>query len=126
MASESEATEVLPLSPQEVKDLKVLALFTSVWCKAKHQGDKDVLEGLEPQLAKAVGHYHLCSDCREFLSYAFARRIRCPLDPKPTCKHCSLHCYRPGHREQVREIMRFSGKYLILRGRLDLLWHYFF
>ena len=43
-----------------------------------------------------------------------------------TCKHCHVHCYRPGHREKVREIMRFSGRHLILRGRLDLLWHYFF
>jgi hypothetical protein len=26
----------------------------------------------------------------------------------------------------VREIMRFSGKRLICRGRFDLLWHYLF
>jgi hypothetical protein len=37
-----------------------------------------------------------------------------------------VHCYRPDYRQKVREIMRFSGKYLLLRGRLDLLWHYFF
>jgi hypothetical protein len=37
-----------------------------------------------------------------------------------------VHCYQPGHREKVRAIMRFSGPYLIRRGRLDLLWHYFF
>ncbi|NOR49648.1 MAG: hypothetical protein GQ530_01275, partial [Desulfuromonadales bacterium] len=40
--------------------------------------------------------------------------------------HCPVHCYAPEQREKVREIMRFSGQYLIKRGRLDLLWHYFF
>lgn len=53
-------------------------------------------------------------------------RLRCPLDLKPVCKHCPVPCYRPGYREQAREIMRFSGKYLMRRGRLDLLRHYFF
>lgn len=117
----------LQINKKERKDLQVLALFTSIWCKTHHnvttideKENADLLSQLE------VDHYLLCPDCREFLSYACMRRIKCPLDPKPTCKHCHLHCYRPGHREKVREIMRFSGRYLILRGRLDLLWHYFF
>jgi hypothetical protein len=115
------------LSAQERKDLKVLALFTAVHCGAQHAGEKSALPADEPGLqGLGLERFHLCGDCREFLDYAFTRRRRCPLDPKPTCKHCHLHCYRPGHREQVREIMRFSGRRLILRGRLDLLWHYFF
>lgn len=115
------------LSPRERKDLKVLTLFTATYCGAKHAGEKTSLQVAEPEL-QGLGfeRYHLCGDCRELLDYAFARRIKCPLDPKPTCKHCHVHCYRPGHRERVREIMRFSGRHLILRGRLDLLWHYFF
>jgi hypothetical protein len=115
------------LSAQEKKDHKVLALFTAAYCRAKHSGAKSPMQGAEPELqGLGLGRFHLCGDCREFLAYAFARRIKCPLDPKPTCKHCQVHCYRPGHREKVREIMRFSGRHLILRGRLDLLWHYFF
>jgi hypothetical protein len=115
------------LTLKELKDLKVLALFTSVWCQAHHSGEKSPLASADPSLARlGLARRALCGECREFLAYAFERRIRCPLDPKPTCKHCQVHCYRPGHRERVREIMRFSGKYLIRRGRLDLLWHYFF
>jgi len=115
------------LSARERKDLKVLALFTAAYCGAKHSVEKSSLQVADPEL-KGLGleRFHLCQDCREFLDYAFARRIKCPLDPKPTCKHCHVHCYRPGHREKVRQIMRFSGRHLILRGRLDLLWHYFF
>jgi len=115
------------LTPKERKDLKVLALFTAVWCEAHHAGEKAPLAPSDSALAGlGLERRPLCADCREFLVYAIARRIKCPLDPKPTCKHCHVHCYRPGHRERVREIMRFSGKHLIRRGRLDLLWHYFF
>jgi len=115
------------LGKQEKKDLKILAMFTAAYCGARHDGTKTSLSVSEPGL-QGVGleRFRLCNECREFLDYAFSRRIKCPLDPKPTCKHCPVHCYRPGHREKVREIMRFSGRRLILRGRLDLLWHYFF
>ena len=110
---------------QEKKDLRVLALFTSVFCRVHHPKEKGPLCGDVPALADLGKRYRFCDECREFLTYAALRRLKCPLDPKPTCKHCHIHCYRPGHREKVREIMRFSGRHLILRGRLDLLWHYF-
>jgi hypothetical protein len=111
---------------QEIKDFKVLAQFTAVYCRAHHQGAKRPLQPSEVDVEGLNLEPHsLCEKCREFLAYAIERRQRCPLDPKPSCKHCEIHCYRPGHREQVREIMRFSGRRLMLRGRLDLLWHYF-
>ena len=112
---------------QELKDLKVLGLFTEVYCRCHHAGEKSGLICRELDAGKlGLGRYRYCAECREFLAYAILRRLRCPLDPKPTCKECQVHCYRSGHRERVRQIMRFSGKYLIKRGRLDLLWHYLF
>ncbi len=113
------------LTSREMKDLRVLAVFTEFYCRSLHAGEKEPLKdcGLADGAFRKI---RLCTECREFLSYAVNRRIRCPLDPKPSCKHCHIHCYRPGHREKVREIMRFSGKRLIRRGRLDLLWHYLF
>jgi len=115
------------LTPREVKDLKVLAQFTAVYCQAHHAGPRQALAVTEPALRAVPLHkYPLCSACAAFLAYACERRLRCPLEAKPACKHCPVHCYQPGHREQVRAIMRFSGQYLLRRGRLDLLWHYFF
>jgi len=115
------------LTSKEIKDLKVLALFTAVYCDVHHAGDKQGFDGEAMGLpGLRFGRRMLCTECLDFLAYAVDRRLKCPLDPKPTCKHCHIHCYRPGHRERVREIMRFSGKYLLRRGRLDLLWHYFF
>ncbi len=116
---------LLQFDRKELKDFKVLALFTSVYCREHHAGGRSPLV-LPSEIPLRLEKYPVCGECRGFLAYAIERRQRCPLDPKPTCKHCHIHCYRPGHRERVREIMRFSGQYLMRRGRLDLLWHYFF
>jgi len=116
-----------PLSQKEIKDLRVLLQFTSVYCKVKHEGNKSIVSTDEPEIRRLpLGRYPVCDECREFLLYAFDRRLRCPLEEKPVCKHCPVHCYKPEYRQKVREVMRFSGSYLIRRGRLDLLWHYFF
>lgn len=116
-----------PLTRRELKDLKILALFTAVYCAAHHDGPRAAPDVGDAQLRRLPLHkYPVCAECSAFLGYAFERRLRCPLEEKPACKHCPVHCYKPGHRERVREIMRFSGRHLIRRGRLDLLWHYLF
>ncbi|MEN8687968.1 MAG: nitrous oxide-stimulated promoter family protein [Desulfuromonadales bacterium] len=123
----AKSSQSQPLSRKEIKDLRVLLQFTSVYCKANHAGRKTVIETAEAEFRRLpLARFPTCNECREFLLYAFERRLRCPLQEKPACKHCQVHCFRPGHREKVREIMRFSGQFLIRRGRLDLLWHYFF
>lgn len=115
------------LTRRERKDLKVLLQFTAVYCRVHHQGERSPVATTEEAFLRLPLRRHpVCSECHEFLFYAFARRLRCPLPEKPSCKHCEIHCYKPGHREKVREIMRFSGQHLIRRGRFDLLWHYLF
>ena len=115
------------LTRKEIKDLKVLLQFTAVYCRVKHAADKIIVTTSESDLQLLpLQKYPVCKECREFLLYAFERRLRCPLEDKPLCKHCPVHCYKAEYREKVRKIMRFSGQHLILRGRLDLLWHYFF
>ena len=115
------------LTRKEIKDLKILLQFTAVFCHAKHAGDTSIITTVEAELQQLPLHkYPVCNECRKFLLYAFERRLRCPLEEKPLCKHCPVHCYKTEYRKKVREIMSFSGRHLIMRGRLDLLWHYFF
>ena len=92
------------------KDQYILEQFIHIYCRGQHKTPKG----------------DLCSDCQELLAYAYKRLEHCPQDPKPSCKHCEIHCYKPAYREKIREIMRYSGMRLIIRGRLDLLWHYLF
>jgi hypothetical protein len=115
------------LTRKEIKDLQVLLQFTAVYCNVRHDQDKLALSAPGAAFQGLPLHkYPVCEECREFLLYALARRLGCPLDDKPACKHCQVHCFKPGHQQKVREIMRFSGRYLLRRGRLDLLWRYFF
>jgi hypothetical protein len=58
----------------------------------------------------------LCGECRELLDYAHARLETCPFgEGKSTCAQCPVHCYRPGMRERVREVMRYAGPRMLLR-----------
>ena len=52
----------------------------------------------------------LCSNCAQLKFYAMNRLELCPFDDeKPACNACKVHCYRAAEKEQIREIMRFSG-----------------
>jgi hypothetical protein len=111
-------------TPQK-KDIKVLIAFTATYCRARH-GERAPFALPEDLAGLLRRDVELCPDCARFLAYALERRRKCPLDPKPTCKRCRIHCYSQSYRAKVREIMAFSGRRMILRGRLDYLWHYLF
>jgi len=110
---------------EQKKDLKVLIDFVKVHCAARHTGQTDL--ALPADLMRThQRQLMLCPDCQALLNYALLKRRKCPLTPKPSCKHCRIHCYSYKYRAKIREIMAFSGRRMILRGRLDYLWHYFF
>jgi hypothetical protein len=65
------------------------------------------------------GHHHpdarLCTDCRALYDYAMLRIDKCPYqDDKPTCAKCSIHCYKPAMRAQVRQVMRYAGPRMVI------------
>ena len=66
-----------------------------------------------------------CAGCHELLAYAGKRLEKCPYDPKPKCKDCKTHCYKPEYQKKIREVMRFSGMHFVKRGRVDWLVRYF-
>jgi len=105
------------------KDLRLLGLFIEMYCRANHQNRESektqvVAEGFEHLTSRALV---LCPECTKLLKHAWVKRATCPLDPKPACKHCPSHCYHATYRARIREVMRDSGKRLVLRGRLDYL-----
>ena len=103
------------------KDLKVLSDFISIFCREHHRR-----EVKKARLPLVLGNKELllCPECRKLINYSIAKLLQCPYHPKPMCKKCKTHCYAPGYRERIREVMRYSGLYLIKRGRLDLMIHY--
>lgn len=106
------------------RDLAVLAKFVGVYCRHRHRGaEKSPLRfgGRTPEWA--AGWPALCGSCRKLLAHVLVKRLRCPYDPKPACRKCSTHCYAPKYRSEMRAVMRYAGRRLVLSGRLDYLLH---
>lgn len=121
-------THALPADRQLRRDLRTVARFVEVYCHGRHP---DALKRAfwlpKWDVVAMIGRCpRLCDACRRLLAHAFVKRIHCPMDPKPACKHCPTHCYHPAHRETIRQVMKYAGPRLILRGRLDYLYHMFF
>ncbi len=110
------------------KDLRVLVRFIRLYCDHRHAEAAKTAFALQGFNGRALGKRPvvLCHPCRKLLAHALVKRARCPLDPKPACKHCPVHCYHPAYRQQIREVMKYSGRHLVLSGRLDMLYHLLF
>lgn len=66
----------------------------------------------------------LCPECTSLMAYVDQRLEKCPLrDDKPTCLKCPVHCYSPARREEIRNVMRFSGPRMLLRHPLLTFFH---
>ena len=70
------------------------------------------------------GNKQVCQACSELLTYAEERLDRCKFgNEKPTCKKCSVHCYKPDMRERVRKVMRWAGPRMIFYYPLEAIKH---
>jgi hypothetical protein len=65
----------------------------------------------------------LCPECAALLAYSRKRLDKCIYqDDKPTCSTCPIHCYKPGMRQQIRDVMRYSQpRMLLFRPHLVIL-----
>jgi len=78
----------LPSNTRDLdKETKILYRFILIYCHGNH--------GVEDGF---------CLDCQNLLDYAQKCRQKCPLDPKPSCKDCHIHCYKPEYREKIRTV----------------------
>lgn len=115
------------LDDKKRQDIAVLANFIAIYCRQNHRAEsKDAFTTGDERLRRSLGNKDLalCHECRKLLNHSIAKLVMCPYDPKPACKKCPTHCYAPDYRERIRQVMRFSGSYLIRRGRVDLIWRY--
>ena len=111
---------------KEKSDIRTLMRFIEVYCRENHPGEKALFSYRKLDMGEIEKReIHLCPDCRKLLAYGLTMRLKCPHDPKPMCKKCETQCYHPDYRSKIREVMKFSGLYLIKHGRVDMLYHYF-
>jgi hypothetical protein len=113
-------------SKKEKDDIRTLMKFTGIYCRENHEEEKALfsfkLFDIKEIEKKEIS---LCQDCSRLLTYGLTMRLKCPHDPKPMCKKCETQCYHGDYKSKIREVMKFSGMYVVKRGRVDLLYHYF-
>ena len=113
------------ISKKEKDDIRTLMKFVGIYCNENHNREKapffyklfDIKEIEKKEIS-------LCSDCTQLLTYGLTMRLKCPQDPKPMCKKCESQCYHGDYKSKIREVMKFSGMYMVKHGRLDMLYHY--
>ena len=67
---------------------------------------------------------HPCQECEDLYAYASKRIEHCPfMETKTFCSSCKVHCYRKEQRDKIKEVMRFSGPYMLLYHPLMALRH---
>ena len=65
-----------------------------------------------------------CDQCQELKSYARLRLSHCRFgEEKPTCAKCPVHCYQRERREQIIQVMRFAGPYMLREHPWLSFWH---
>ena len=114
------------ISEKEKDDIRTLVKFVGIYCRENHDGERapfsfklfDIKEIEKREI-------FLCSNCTRLLTYGLTMRLNCPHDPKPMCKKCETQCYHGDYKAKIREVMKFSGMYMIKHGRVDMLYHYF-
>jgi len=66
----------------------------------------------------------LCGQCQSLYDYALARLDRCPYGArKTTCARCPTHCYKLAMRDQIKVVMRYAGRRMLLRHPVLALFH---
>ena len=115
------------LTAKKAKDIEVLGEFTAIFCSENHNVKEKAVFIIKDERLQSLNdkQIDLCPDCTRLLNHGIAKLLQCPHDPKPMCKKCTTQCYAPGYRESMREVMKFSGLYLVKHGRLDLMVHHF-
>jgi hypothetical protein len=116
------------LTTKKEKDLRVLADFVEIYCREKHRDATRSAFPIRDERLESLSRGRdltLCQECEKLLNHGIAKLLQCRQDPKPMCKKCKIQCYAPGYRQKIREVMKFSGLYLVRHGRLDLVLHYF-
>jgi len=66
----------------------------------------------------------LCPNCLSLLIYSEQRLDRCPMSEKrTTCQQCTIHCYSPEMKSRIIEVMRYSGKRMLLHHPVAAIKH---
>lgn len=89
------------------REKRVVGQMIGLYCRTHHGGG-------DP----------LCPSCAQLYAYACRRLDACRFGAdKPPCEVCPVHCYAPGCRMRIREVMRYAGPRMFFVHPLEALRH---
>lgn len=98
--AEAGLSAAVALAPRRAREWRTVSAMVRMYCHAHHGSRGSAL----------------CEACGPLYDYAQRRLERCVFgDAKPTCANCSVHCYKPRLREQMRTVMVWAGPRMLWR-----------
>ncbi len=88
------------------KDERTLVAMARIYCRGHRHVVGSTAESTENGL---------CEECSQAIRYALERTSRCPHEHKGTCDTCTIQCYKPAMRAEIRKIMAYSGPRMLFR-----------
>lgn len=103
--------KTVPMEKEEKcrKEQEMVQEMITLYCRKKHGTNRNG---------------KLCSQCQELMDYAWQRSEKCPfMEEKTFCSNCRVHCYQTHQREEIRQVMRFSGPRMLFYHPRMAVWH---
>lgn len=90
------------------RELKTVRVMIGLYCRNKHGGGPN-----------------LCEECLALWDYAKRRVDLCPYrSEKPPCVNCTVHCFKPAMRKEMKTVMRYAGPRMAWRHPILSLLHF--
>lgn len=88
-------------------ELHTVKLMLEIYCRGKHHQKNG-----------------FCPECETLWHYVEKRVAHCPhMATKTFCSACPTHCYAPAQRQQIQDVMRYSGPRMLLHAPGLALYH---
>jgi len=92
--------------PRINRESHTVTAMIHLYCRAHHSSDT------------------LCLECTVLMEDALKRLEKCPFqEGKTTCAKCSVHCFKPDMREEIKTVMRYSGPRMMYRQPIMAILH---
>ncbi len=63
----------------------------------------------------------------DLIEYVKLRQSKCPFkETKTFCSNCKVHCYKSEYRTKIKEVMKYSGKRMILYHPILAIQHVYY
>lgn len=92
--------------PKIRKEKEIVSKMIRIYCKKKHHQKV------------------LCEECQNLNDYSVKRLSLCKFgEEKTACANCPIHCYKQDYRQKIKDVMRFSGPWMLLYHPIESIRH---